>query len=1816
MVQGQGVALVKEPERVIESEPVMVEQGADFRVVEWVTATTDESGEKLSITNRYTEVATGLHYRDEQGQWQETVAEFVAVPDGFVAARGPHQVALSSELTVPGAVTVVTADGQTLRSSPALLAFTDRVSGESVLLAEVQPSRAEQIEPGTVLYANVLDSVPADLRTVYTAAGFECDLILREPLPDPAHYGLNPDTTDVEVYTEFFGSQPTAVEIREVPVGERESAADVQLTFGPMVMDRGRAFVLPVERDSREVPVRKSWEQREGREFLIERTAYRDLEPLLRDLPEASAPTPPNRQRSRNVQRTAQLSIPSRVGVTPSWRRTEAGRLVAMNAASSPRAGVAKNQPAVPGVVLDYTLVNSSANQTFGSLTTYYVSGLVNLSSSVTFQAGTVIKYAKTNSPSLKVLAGTAVTWLGAPYRPVVLTGYDDNSVGEMLAGSTGSPSGTYANRALEFDGTGRTSPLILTNLSIRHATLGLAGSYFSAGTAPLIVRHAQFVHCDAAVQFQQAITSQEAYFLQNALVFSTNTGSYAFRNTSAAKVAGEFLTVNAADVLFHRTDTYSTLAITNSLLFDVGNTNGVSLANSGVPSANPFVTAGSGAHYLNLLNPTVRGWLDARPTSLQPPSTALASELAKSTVMAPVSLPSTVSFDLTLSGGPDPTLTSPELRVGFHYWPIHFLSSGLSVSDATVSLTNGVVVAGMGTNAFFLGSGGKLSSVGRPDQLNRLVWASSVQEGTGAASVSRTLIGLAIGTSTFPEVRSRFTEFSLTADPSGRRSVVNLDYTANKYVGLISFRDCQIRGGVVNFTPVTSAGGSQSLELVNNVWLDSTVGAYRNVGGSQNVTLRHNLLVGSALTLYYYFWDATGNPQWICTDNVFQSTSITAPNISTNRLYAGWNGYSASTATLGGTSNKVSLAGDWVTTGPLGPWCYPTTTTVPSLGTLRNNGSRSATAADLYHYTTRVDQMKDGLDDATRVDIGFHYPAVTGSAWADSDQDGLPDVVEDSDGDGVVDAGETNWTNADTDGDGALDGEEVAGSTNPTDKTSWIPKRLAAWWWDGAGGTWMQGDRGQQPLVLSPRPETPASGMVGNGVPVVSHTDLLNNPLRYPVLDSTGRPNLRLDQGSVRLWFKPNWSLPSPKAWSAPLIDVGKYNNAALGWWAWFMHFEDGQFWVKFSQNGDGNFPISRFDSEFAISQWAAPATWHELTMIYGSYNTQLLRNGFKVSQGPAIQPTWMPTSSGLADGIHIGASQDGKLTANGTIDSIETFNYPMGAVESYRHQELTLNIVTNSGARQIQFTRNYQGVNPATLGAISYILNPPTAQLKRCTLGSATWSSLITAYTNQETWIDTAVSEGVTYEYEARFPGEWLPRHFVAGIEMPPQHQRGNVLLLVDETLAPSLTQELAQLRTNLVGDGWTVAARYDAPRHNDLNFAANRPNLTNIVDWIASNRVAGTTNVIFLIGHVTIPYSGTDSADGHGNHVGAWVCDAYYGFLNKAPWDDAANDGTFDLNYLPGPADFGVGRVDFARLPVFVGLSEVDLIKRYLAKDFRYRAHQIPTFGRVSVYANSGGDSGFTAGRGFAGAAFGVSRATLFSGSNLRDKVPADLGVHFATGHDNFVWDGFTADQFTAASFADPNQEVPVTFRNVWFSYAIDWARLDPSNNSVTANNNWLLASLGWPNHGLATMGGKIWDFSPLGAGAPLANLMQRGWRNEGFSDFVGRFQSILGDPTLRLHRVSPVTYLTGDRVGSTATLSWSSSSDQGCSYYIYRSIAGLDGPWTLLNSSPIPVLSFVDGSSVGGAMYQVKASRLQVTGSGSFWNLSQSAFVTVP
>jgi len=72
------------------------------------------------------------------------------------------------------------------------------------------------------------------------------------------------------------------------------------------------------------------------------------------------------------------------------------------------------------------------------------------------------------------------------------------------------------------------------------------------------------------------------------------------------------------------------------------------------------------------------------------------------------------------------------------------------------------------------------------------------------------------------------------------------------------------------------------------------------------------------------------------------------------------------------------------------------------------NAGSRTATAAGLYHHTVHADQTKETN---STVDIGFHYVATDASGNPqDYDGDGLRDYFEDWNGNGSADSGENNW--------------------------------------------------------------------------------------------------------------------------------------------------------------------------------------------------------------------------------------------------------------------------------------------------------------------------------------------------------------------------------------------------------------------------------------------------------------------------------------------------------------------------------------------------------------------------------------------------------------------------------------------------------------------------------------------------------------------------------------------------------------------------------------------------------------------------------------
>jgi hypothetical protein len=102
--------------------------------------------------------------------------------------------------------------------------------------------------------------------------------------------------------------------------------------------------------------------------------------------------------------------------------------------------------------------------------------------------------------------------------------------------------------------------------------------------------------------------------------------------------------------------------------------------------------------------------------------------------------------------------------------------------------------------------------------------------------------------------------------------------------------------------------------------------------------------------------------------------------------------------------------AANWF--GVLGGFYYPTTGT--NLATLIDAGSRSREAAALSHYSVKTATgTKEGLDASATVDIGYHWVGVNANnepSDVDGDGPGLADYLEDRNGNGLVDPGETDW--------------------------------------------------------------------------------------------------------------------------------------------------------------------------------------------------------------------------------------------------------------------------------------------------------------------------------------------------------------------------------------------------------------------------------------------------------------------------------------------------------------------------------------------------------------------------------------------------------------------------------------------------------------------------------------------------------------------------------------------------------------------------------------------------------------------------------------
>jgi len=207
---------------------------------------------------------------------------------------------------------------------------------------------------------------------------------------------------------------------------------------------------------------------------------------------------------------------------------------------------------------------------------------------------------------------------------------------------------------------------------------------------------------------------------------------------------------------------------------------------------------------------------------------------------------------------------------------------------------------------------------------------------------------------------------------------------------------------------------------------------------------------------------------------------------------------------------------------------------------------------------------------------------------------------------------------------------------------------------------------------------------------------------LVYNVVEKNGRTNLNCSNGTVSIWFSPDWSSANaggtgPGAWGR-FFETGTYDtNASIGWLALYV-----------SPDGSTIYFSGQTNNGFGATYLSAPVTlnsnaWCNLVLTYGPTNSWLYFNGQPLAAGSG--GAWDPGSGALTNGFSIGSSAaDGLSQARGIFGGFSTFNYQWDSNVAY------LNYITFSA---LTYTTNGQSSPALLTNAPSSPSSVPSADL-----------------------------------------------------------------------------------------------------------------------------------------------------------------------------------------------------------------------------------------------------------------------------------------------------------------------------------------------------------------------------------------------------------------------------------------------------------------------------------------------------------------------
>lgn len=581
----------------------------------------------------------------------------------------------------------------------------------------------------------------------------------------------------------------------------------------------------------------------------------------------------------------------------------------------------------------------------------------------------------------------TNLIWLSEEFHPSIFTAKDDNTVGVAISGSTANPTNYYGGVALNFSGVSGSTGLVSC---ARFSYLSNALACVS-GT---LIKDAQFVQCKSIVN-----NSSGTFALENVLGWQLG----GFQNVGCSSCSG--ITLAAQNATFDNCTNFlaypagSSIYLTNCILAEVTNwqagafaTNSCAVLSS---DSGIFQTAGAGSHYLASGSP----YRNAGTTNIEP---VLLTNLAAKTTYPPIVYSNTtISVATTFNPQAGRDGGNSTLDLGYAYDPLDWVFGGVSAT-ANLTFTAGTAggwfeLPGSGGPGYGIGMGNSVTNTFTGSATAPCWWVrySTVQEGgNGLWKDKGYLAGITsinANSSEPPEVIANFLHCGLVAnDPS--------DFEDDLNAMSVHANECEFTSGNIG-------GYANNLYLTNCLFDRKYIGLA--CGCSPALSLRNCTFHGGQL---YLQREGASWPIWI-ENCAFDNTAMSMddPSGGTNVTYSDFNAFltNAALTSVVGThcvSNIISF--NWES-GPLGNYYQPSNN--PTI----QKGSVEASVVGLYHYTVTTNLIGGYEIKETNsiVTIGYHYVATDAYGNPiDTNGDGIPDYLEDINGNGLVDSGELGW--------------------------------------------------------------------------------------------------------------------------------------------------------------------------------------------------------------------------------------------------------------------------------------------------------------------------------------------------------------------------------------------------------------------------------------------------------------------------------------------------------------------------------------------------------------------------------------------------------------------------------------------------------------------------------------------------------------------------------------------------------------------------------------------------------------------------------------